>query len=532
MYILLAIIISSLNLSPVNSDTLITQSVINEVTVYRQQAQIQRTSTIDLKPGKNVVVFESLSPSLIESSLQLRGNKTFTILSLTRRTNYFTVKETPVIVKELQSRRDTLQKRITFLSSDLSVLERELRLLESTENFISNQEMTPTELSQLLDLYRSRVSKLEHEKISLNEKANVYKTELNKILAQLREYGNDQNKRFSEVIAEINSERSQSINIELQYLVYNAGWKPSYDIRGTDISAPLSLSYKASIYQNTGIDWHETNVTISSANPTLNSTLPEINPIFVSFKTPHPPALKERGLNEVIVTGYSDRIEMEKEMSLDAPMNLSPPAQNIQGQTSFSYRIKIPYSVPSDGKEHTLEFRKEDVPANYNYSSVPKFSEQAYLTGKITEWEELDLIPGKASIYFENTYVGTTNINPLSFDDSLEVSLGVDESIVVERKKLREFEERNFFGNKVRENHSWEINIRNSKDETIEISVKDQVPLSRDESIKIDIKEISNGSYNSDTGVVTWRVKLDAGQTKTLRLNYQIEYPKGQKITF
>ncbi|HET8864732.1 MAG TPA: mucoidy inhibitor MuiA family protein [Gracilimonas sp.] len=532
MNLILAIVITSLNLTSISSDSLKTQSVIEDVTIYRQQAQIQRTSTVDLKPGKNIVVFESLSPSLLENSLQLRGDKAFTILSLTRRINYFAVKETPVIVKELQSRRDTLQKRITFLSSDLSVLERELRLLESTEKIISNQEMTAAELSQLLDLYRSRVSKLEREKISLSEKVNTYRTELNKVLAQLREYGNDQNKRFSEVIAEINSERSQSINLELQYLVFNAGWNPSYDIRGTDISAPLSISYKANIYQNTGIDWKETNVTISSANPTLNSTLPEINPVFVGFKAPRPAALKERGLNEVVVTGYSDRIEMESEMSLDAPMNLPPPAQNIQGQTSFSYRIEIPYSVPSDGKEHTLEFRREEVPANYNYSSVPKFSEQAYLTGKIMEWEELDLIPGKASIYFENTYVGATNIDPLSFDDSLQVSLGLDESIVIEREKLREFEERNFFGNKVRESHSWEISIRNTKSNPIQITLKDQIPLSQDENIEVDSNQLSGGILDNDSGIVTWNLQLDPGETKTLRLGYEIEYPKGKEITY
>lgn len=529
MNILIAIIMV-FNVFPATSDSLKIQSEIKEVTVYRQQAQIQRTAGLQLKKGKNLVVFEGLSPSLRENSIQLRADKPFTILSLTKRNNYFIIKTESPVVEKLNNQRDSLQKKLNYLNSNLSVLDREIRLLGNAGNMINNQEMSPAELTQLLDLYGSRMADLEKKKLSLNELIKNHQTELDKINAQLREYGGSQRRQFSEVIAEIYSDEKQDIELELEYLVYHAGWNPSYDIRGTDINSPLSISYKANIFQNTAVDWNEVTVTISSANPTLNSTLPEINPVFIGFKElhrtlNHPPQMAE----EVVVTGYGKRakIDSDAELVLNSPI----PVQNIQNQTSFSYKIEIPYSVPADGKEHALEFKREKVPAKFVYSSVPKLSEKAYLTGKIVDWNELDFIPGKASIYFENSFIGNTIITPSSFDDSLQVSLGVDESIVIEREKLRDFEERNFFGNRVRENHAWKISVRNNKSETIDINLKDQLPLSRDENIKVESQELSGGTMTKETGIINWNLTLGPGQTKTFRLNYQIEYPKGKKIT-
>lgn len=510
------------------SDSVMVSSGIEEVTVFRQQAQIQRTADVNLKAGKNILVFEKISSAINQNSIQLRADGKFTVLSITHRYNYFTTQQRNPVLLKLENQRDSLQQQITFLDSDRNVIQREMRLLENTTASLHN-ELTAAELTQFLDLYRERSSKLEKEQITLNEKITKKQKELNKISSQIRELNSGQTHRFSEVIAEVSSDRDQTLTFSLSYLVRSAGWTPSYDVRSEDISSPISISYKAEVYQNTGLDWDDVNLTINSGNPSANATLPNISTTYVDFIETLPPQAKQRALSEVVVTGYSEADAlMEAERALPAP----PPVEEMESQTSFSYKINTPYSVPSDGKAHTVEIKRAEVDTDYSYSSIPKYSPYAFLIGKMSNWDDLNLIAGEANIYFENNFIGTTRINPDSFDDTLSVSLGRDESIVIERTKLRDFEERNFFGNRVREKNAWEVNIRNTKSEAVSIKVQDQLPISRNEDIRVEANRISGGSLDKQTGIVTWTITLAPKSSESIQFGYQVEYPSGQQIRY
>ncbi len=513
-----------------NADSLITTSQIDQVTVHRQQAQIQRKATVNLKAGKNIVVFERLSPSLNQNSIQLKADGQFTVLSITQRFDYFKSEQQNPEVSKLKQQRDSLQQEVTFLESDLNVIQREMRLLESTTSVVENHELTAAELTQFLDLYRSRASKLERERISLSERINRKRTELNKVNAQIRELSGSHHKRFSEVIAEVSSEQDQTLTFSLSYLVRSAGWTPTYDLRSQSVSEPLSINYKAKVYQNTGIDWDNVSLTINSGNPSVSATLPTISPTYVDFVQAFPAAAKQRMLNELVVTGYAESDAVQRaEMPMEAQL---PSVDFAQNQTSFSYKINIPYTIPSDGKAHNVEIKRAKVVTDYTYSTIPKYAQNAYLIGKISDWDELNLIAGETNVYFDNSFIGTTRLNPNSFDDTLSVSLGRDEGITVDRTKLRDFEERNFFGNRVREKHAWEINIRNTKSEPITITVKDQLPISKNEDIKVNANRLSGGNLNKETGIVTWTLTLTPNSSESLRFDYQVEYPSDQQIRY
>ena len=604
------------------SDSISVTSEIKEVTVYRQQAQIQRQATANLKAGKNIIVFEQLSPTLNQNSIQLKANGKFTVLSLTQRYNYFTKQKNNPAVLELEIQLDSLQQQITLLNSDRNVIQREMRLLESTTAIIDNNEVTAAELTQFLDLYRTRATKLEREQIELNETISEKQNELNKIRAQIRELTGSQRERFAEVIAEVHSDQAQTLTFTLSHLVRAAGWTPSYDIRSEDISSPLSINYKAEVYQNTGIDWNDVDLTVNSGNPSANATLPAISPAYVDFIQAQTArsaksyadiirisnsgivqgrvvdgtsgeaiiganvsiqgtnkgtatdrngnfmitniqngnyilkvdyvgynSLSQRitlsntgiqanvflnpailGLEEVVVSSYAE--DRNAQMKAKREMPAPPPVQEVESQTSFSYKINTPYSVPSDGKAHTVEIKRSEVDTDYSYSTIPKYAQHAFLIGKMSDWDDLNLIAGEANIYFENSFIGTTRINPNTFDDTLSVSLGRDESIVIERTKLRDFEERNFFGNKVREKNAWEINIRNTKSEAISIKVQDQLPISRNEDIQVEANRLSGGTLDKQTGIVTWQFTLAPNSSETIRFDYQVEYPSDQQIRY
>ncbi|MDX1618805.1 MAG: DUF4139 domain-containing protein, partial [Balneolaceae bacterium] len=198
----------------------------------------------------------------------------------------------------------------------------------------------------------------------------------------------------------------------------------------------------------------------------------------------------------------------------------------------FSYRIELPYDVPSGGNPLTVGIASHRVPADYRYFTVPKLGSRAYLTARISEWGRYNLLPGDANLFLENTYVGRSTINPQSVSDTLSFSLGRDQSIVVDREKLEEFEERNFFGNRVTQSFAWEISIRNTKEQPVRIEVNDQVPVSQHEDIEVSLTEDSGAEYNRQTGMLRWVLQMSPGQTRTLRFEYEVEYPRGRRISF
>jgi len=109
--------------------------------------------------------------------------------------------------------------------------------------------------------------------------------------------------------------------------------------------------------------------------------------------------MEKQALREVVVTGYASIDEAENDMAMEAALPLTDFSRN---QTSFNYRIKSPYTVPSDGKVHTVEVNRSEVETNYSYTTIPKLSQSAYLVGHMANWEDLNLIAGKGNIYFEN----------------------------------------------------------------------------------------------------------------------------------
>jgi hypothetical protein len=589
MITLLLFFISFIPFQNSASDTLVVTSKIENVTVFRSQAQIERTATVSLKKGKTTVVFTDLSELMITNSIQLKGTGDFTLLSLTNRTNFIEAKVDNNKIRGLIAQRDSLQDQIVSLRAQLKVIDSNIGLLSSSNNITNNHKLSATELDALLDLNSKRMLEFEKQKIGLDSNIRDLNSQIQVLNNKINESGSAPRNKFEEIVAEIEVETPKKIDFSLQYLVFGAGWIPSYDIRTDNTNAPLAITFKAKIYQDTGYDWNDVQFTINSGDPSENVQKPELTPDYVDFYSANKSRLRTNSsksggddpllvVDGVVFNGSLEDLDTDDIESIEvikgvtgaslygslagngvvqvitkknkdissalrsktqgvqvlreAELSSVPINEKISNQTSFSYKIERPYSVPSDGKEHTLEIKREFPDTEYIYASVPKLSHNAYLIGNLKDWDDMNLIEGEANVYFENSFVGSTYLDPSSLLDTLEISLGKDERIVIDRKKLKDFEERRFFGSKTRESLSFEISIRNTKPEGVEIIVQDQIPVSTDESIKVSPKELSGGKLNEQTGIITWRLNLKPNETQKLKLNFQIEYPKGQRINY
>jgi len=215
---------------------------------------------------------------------------------------------------------------------------------------------------------------------------------------------------------------------------------------------------------------------------------------------------------------------------VDDSVDYYAPTSVSESQTNFSFNIDIPYDIPSKQQPTIAILQTPEVKATYQYKTIPKLSEYAYLVASLTDWQGLNLINGSTNLYFENNYVGNTNLDTKAFGDTLKLSLGKDESVSVKRTKVKSFTEKNLVGSKITDTRSWEITITNGKKQDVDITIEDQIPVSSNEKVKVKLVEQGGANYNASTGIMKWDLKMKPSETKKLLFTYSVEYPKGSMV--
>ncbi len=250
-----------------------------------------------------------------------------------------------------------------------------------------------------------------------------------------------------------------------------------------------------------------------------------------------------RALQEVVVTGYGE--PREAEMAYEEIKEVSkvkPVARRINDESSmnvsatpakFGYEFEIhhPLTIPSDGKPTVSTIGNFEMPATYSYKSVPKINKSAFLVADAVGWENLRLLEGEASVFYENSFVGKTIVSPTMSTDTLHLSLGRDSGIKIDRKQVKNNSSRKVLSSVMEQDVEWEITVHNTRDENVSIRIYDQVPVSRNSEIKVNVLELSKGVYDKDNGTVYWDLSLRPGENVKQRLVYQVRYPKSGRLT-
>jgi uncharacterized protein (TIGR02231 family) len=197
---------------------------------------------------------------------------------------------------------------------------------------------------------------------------------------------------------------------------------------------------------------------------------------------------------------------------------------------STTFDIELPYTIPNDGKQHMVAIKKYELAASYRYYAAPKLDKDVFLQAQVTNWEDLNLIPGKSSIFFEGTYVGEGYIDVRNTTDTLTFSLGRDKKIVVKREQDKKLRSVKSIGSNVKESFAYTINVRNTRKDNIDLVLQDQMPVSNDKDIMVEDKETSAAELNETTGMMLWKMQLKPNDQGTAKFGYTVKYPKGKQI--
>jgi hypothetical protein len=198
--------------------------------------------------------------------------------------------------------------------------------------------------------------------------------------------------------------------------------------------------------------------------------------------------------------------------------------------TSFEFAISVPYSIPSDGKNHQVGVQEQELVSTYKYYCTPKLDLDAFLFAQVTGWEGLNLLAGPAYIYFEGTYVGESLLDLAGVGDTLDISLGRDQGVTVQRTKRKDFSQRQVVGGKRVESVGWEIAVRNNKAQAIDLVITDQYPLAARSEIEVKLDENGGASVNTEKGFLTWKVKVEPRTNQKWSFGYSVKVPKEQPV--
>jgi uncharacterized protein (TIGR02231 family) len=533
------------------------------VTVYMQGAQLQHKANYVIKAGVSEVIVEGISPQISPSTIQVKATGAVVILD-SKYEFYYPQPSVNAgsgeLPPKIRAAIKALEDSVRLVNFELRDINDEIEVLVAARKIIISNGAVKGQgkvndsiqlLKSTVDYYTTKVSEL-NKKISALDRQKVKKTDLISILDtklnDLRNYAEQSNptpeiKGIPRIVVTLMAKEAASGRIDLTYLASNAGWTPLYDIRSEAASGKISLTYKAQVRQQTGLDWNDIKLSISTNNPYANKTKPELSPWYIDYQEFRKDLLEKAKQRSA---AYGDNVA-EPSVNTSA-MNMGFMYSSIQGTVeenalgaeafttivqqliSAEFKIDLNYSIASDNQSRMVLVKQAELNTSFRYFAVPKLDPGVYLVAQMTKLDELQLVPAKANIFFDGTYIGETYLDPTTMNDTLNLSLGKDPNIVVKRTLLKDQSKERIIQDKKERNFAYNIEVRNLKSSEIDLIIQDQVPLTTNPDITIEKSNLGKGSLDEKTGLIEWKLKLKSKENQNFDYDFKVRHPKDKVV--
>jgi uncharacterized protein (TIGR02231 family) len=507
----------------------VVESNLEAVTVFQSRAQEFRVLKTSVQSGVTVLILQQLSPYLDAQSVQVAGRGPITILGVKHQLSYLQEGALPGPLKAMKDSIRWYEEATMWEQQRLGIVDKEEKMLLSNQVMGGkDRQLTVMELKAMADFFRIRLEELSRSKLAGEAKVKTYRGRITALQNQLNEQLRGINRNTSELHITVSAGNKAAVELEVSMVVANAGWTPKYDIRAMDTNSPITLQYKADVYQNTGADWKNVRLKLSTAHPIMGGNKPELSPWWISIFVPQPPMPQE------IMRQSAPAMAREKAMmgiEMEESAKVSDFTQIERSTLSTEFSIQIPYSVASSGKPVTVDIGNFQLPVSYRYSSAPKLDQDVFLQAGVSGWEQYELLPGSANVFFEGGYVGKTFLDPRAMGDTLQLSLGRDKKWIVKREKLKDYTAVRVIGNNKREQFAYQISIRNTKSESVKVMIEDQIPLSQHSEIEVTLSDAGGAKWEKSTGKLVWDLELKPNETRVLVYKFEVKYPKTKQIS-
>jgi uncharacterized protein (TIGR02231 family) len=523
------------------ADASISSRVV-KATVYTDRAMVTREGKADVTPGVRQITIGGLPPILQDQSVRVSasGNAQAKILEV-RVDQVFLDTVSAARIKPLLQTRKSLNDEIRVLNDRLAVLTHQRDFLnkitiasqESIARELRTQKPSADDWGKLLGFFDAEFSKLDAESRQIDGKRTALQEKLEAVEKELASAGGNPEKIEKLITVVFDVQRGGSLAMEASYLISQAGWTPAYDIRVSSADTMVELTYAAFVRQNTGEDWRDIQMTLSTAQPALGGTPPELQPWYVSVAPQIRGGRAEGGMAILDESAPGGGAKMlRKDRPVPASVAASAPvafqtADVKESLTSASFPITGETTVPADNADHRVTVMIAPLGGTFSHSASPKLQAEAFFKAALRNSTDYPLLPGPMSVYVDNGFVSISRLPAVMPGEKFDAFLGADNGVHIERKLLNRVTDISGLFSKTRKTR-YEILIiaENRKKTPQTLSLRENVPVSQDERVKVEIVLPHPDEASPDAnGILTWQIHLAPGEKREFRVQYSIEAP-------
>ena len=521
------------------------QTQIVEVTAYPDRARVTRRGSIALEPGLHQLEIAELPLALDAASVRAGGkfkaslpDGNARLLGVDVRKTFY--QETPAArVKKLEDQIQALEDTDKTLADKAEALTVQAQFARSVADKAGEQlargvAFSRTDVGQgsaLMNFVAQELARTQDGIREVNVQRRDLAKELDKLRNQLRSLQGSRGRERYTATIEVDVTVAGELTVDLIYVVSNAGWQPLYDVRlNEDV---LGITYLGQVTQRTGEDWNDVALALSTARPALAAVLPELTPWYVTIYQPGVPKPVARAAGLMTMARPTLAAAPAPQPAVVAaeefvPVEMEAVTASVESAgASVTFRLPQKASIPADGEPHKVTVAMTQLEPKMDYITVPKLAEFAYRRATVTNSSELMLLPGKAALFVEGDFIGSTPLKLIAPGEEFELYLGIDDRVYVKRElKAREVDKK-LLQDKRKLHYGYEIELRNLRADKIALEVHDQLPVSRHESIKIKLESGDPKPFEqTEMNELTWEMSLEPNAKRFVRFDFSVEYPR------
>ncbi|MBI5359810.1 MAG: mucoidy inhibitor MuiA family protein [Planctomycetes bacterium] len=550
MKIVLPLIIGFLLLAPIafaqnSAKQVEAVSTITKVTVYTDRAQVTRMAEVELKQGLNAITYKSLPWQIDENSFRARSDNAGNIRILGIETaSYFVEKPVDEKIRSLEDEIEKLNDEDKAFQDELSVLKVEQDFLSAIK--VQTVEKASKDTAAAQSDVANYKEVLEFIKQSLTENTaksrdiEVKRRELARKLSVknggLLNLQNSPHLELRSVIVNVETAKAVKANMELSYVISGASWFPKYDLRVMVKDKKVELSYYGFVVQNTGEDWKDVELTLSTAKPSMGAQMPELAGWFLESRelAQVNESAKQKSADSagrVKVYGDAQITGLTTVSSPDVSRNASDATEKV---SPISFKIKTNQTIPFDNNMHKTTILAQEFDAVFSYESIPKLSSYAYLKTTLTNTTSYPLLAGAMNIFWASDFVGTSWIQAVAPSEQFDAFLGVDETIKIERKQEKKFADQTggfLKSAKKRSTFGYRITVNNYQAVPVELALTDQIPVAQSADVAVElISSEPEPDESASDGKMKWKLTLLPGEKKEIYFEFAVYAPPNKDV--
>ncbi len=542
-------IILTYGVSPLIATELEAESRLVAATVYPQRATLIREAVVDVPAGAGVIVFRGLPAQLQTDSLRAegQGDGVVRFSALTYRLE----SQSELIApreRELAARIEQIRDQRNGVEAERQALTTQRKFLEQLASQAGNRigdeiavlRLNPDEWLQAADSVGQAMQRLLKVDLALQ----ITLRELNRTLVGLeQELSQLQTGSRNSYLVRLPLEADQPtrLTIRLSYQVPGVSWRPLYDVRLETDSGQLSLIQYGAVRQQTGEDWQDIRLVLSTAQPHRGTSLPELTPFWVDL---YDPAVVPQTMSRDLSKMAAPSMNMESALDMAAENGAGRGVETEFAEADIrsvgfvsEYAIPGRISVAADGTETKLLCGAFATENRMEIQVKPQISNEAFVVSRAVLQASAPLLPGTASLFRDGAYVGRLHLPLLRPGQTQEIGFGIDDRIAVTRNILKDMRSDPTLLSREnqRERHVANL-IGNRSAKELDVVVLETIPAGRHDRIKVDIlKEHTTAGYEQDVddvkGLLRWRLQLTGGEESRLTLGWRVSWPKDQELS-